>query len=125
MRTNIAMIVLALLLVVTCSIVIGKMSQRAQELTACAQAAADALPNDAESARQRLAEFESLWLKTEPRWQFIAIHEDLEEVSLALRETQDALLTDDLSVAKAACDRISEAVETILHKELPTPGNIF
>ena len=122
MRTNIAMIVLALLLVATCSVCIGRMAHRAQELTSCAQAAADALPNDPETTRQRLAEFESLWQKTEPHWQFIAIHEDLEEVSLALRETQDALLTDDLSAAKAA---ISEAVETILHKELPTPGNIF
>lgn len=125
MRTNIAMIVLALLLVAMCSVCIGRMAHRAQELTSCAQAAADALPNDPETTRQRLAEFESLWQKTEPHWQFIAIHEDLEEVSLALRETQDALLTDDLSAAKAACDRISEAVETILHKELPTPGNIF
>ena len=125
MRTNIAMIVLALLLVATCSVCIGRMTRRAQELTSCAQAAADALPNDPETTRQRLAEFESLWQKTEPHWQFIAIHEDLEEVSLALRETQDALLTDDLSAAKAACHRISEAVETILHKELPTPGNIF
>ena len=71
-----------------------------------------------------LTEFDPV-AKTEPHWQFIAIHEDLEEVSLALRETQDALLTDDLSAAKVACDRISEAVETILHKELPTPGNIF
>ena len=115
MRTNIAMIVLALLLVATCSVCIGRMAHRAQELMSCAQ----------ETTRQRLAEFESLWQKTEPHWQFIAIHEDLEEVSLALRETQDALLTDDLSAAKAACDRISEAVETILHKELPTPGNIF
>ena len=122
MRTNIAMIVLALLLVATCSVCIGRMAHRAQELTFCAQAAADALPNDPETTRQRLAEFESLWQKTEPHWQFIAIHEDLKEVSLAL---QDALLTDDLSAAKAACDRIAEAVETILHKELPTPGNIF
>ena len=69
--------------------------------------------------------FAARWARTERAWQFIAIHEDIEEISAALREAQEALELEDTTAAALACSRLPAAVEAVLQKEVPSPGNIF
>ncbi len=125
MKANIILILLSLSLLVTGSVCVGFMQKTATELQDIATLAAEALPDDPSAATEQLKRLEALWERTEPRWQFIAIHDDLSEVAMALEEAQDALLMDDIPTAKTACDHILSAIDTIMRKELPTPGNIF
>ena len=125
MRANVILILLSLALLVTCSVCVGFMHGTAEELVGIATQAADALPANPEAAEALLERLEALWTSTEPRWQFIAIHNDLAEVTNALKDAQDALLMEDIPAAKTACDHILTAIDTIMRKELPTPGNIF
>lgn len=101
------------------------MYRTTNELISIASSAAQTLPNDLGTAAQHLEEFEKLWQRTEPKWQFIAIHSDLENVSRTLLEAQDALIMGDVENAKRACDLLPEMLESIIRKELPTLGNIF
>ena len=43
----------------------------------------------------------------------------------ALREAQEALELEDTTAAALACSRLPAAVEAVLQKEVPSPGNIF
>ena len=89
------------------------------------QRAGAAAGGDAEAARAHLDAFAARWARTERAWQFIAIHEDIEEISAALREAQEALKLEDTTAAALACSRLPAAVEAVLQKEVPSPGNIF
>ena len=115
MRVNLILIVLALVLLGAGMLCVLGLNRSAQALLQEAEAAAEALPGDAEAARAHLDAFAARWARTERAWQFIAIHEDIEEITAALREAQAAL----------ACSRLPAAVEAVLRKEVPTPGNIF
>lgn len=125
MRANIILIAISLVLLITCSFCVFLMYRTSQQLMDIARIAADALPDHPQEAIEQLKLFRELWDRTEPRWQFISIHDDLAQVSQALQEAQDALLMNDIDTAKLACGRILESIDTIMHKELPTLGNIF
>lgn len=125
MRVNLVLIVLALVLLGTGMLCVLVLNHSAQVLLQEAEAAAAALPEDAETAKMHLNAFAERWEHTERAWQFIAIHEDIEEISAALREAQEALELEDTTAAALACSRLPVAVEAVLRKEVPTPGNIF
>ena len=119
MRVNLILIVLALVLLGAGMLCVLGLNRSAQALLQEAEAAAEALPSDAEAARAHLD------ARTERAWQFIAIHEDIEEITAALREAQEALELEDTTAAALACSRLPAAVEAVLQKEVPSPGNIF
>ena len=123
MRVNLILIVLALVLLGAGMLCVLGLNRSAQALLQEAEAAAAALPGDAEAARAHLDAFAARWARTERAWQFIAIHEDM--ISAALREAQEALELEDTTAAALACSRLPAAVEAVLRKEVPTPGNIF
>ena len=125
MKVNVILICLALALLAVAALCVGAMHGTSHELMAMAQEAASALPDDPETAAQRLEEFAARWERTEPRWQFIASHSDLEKVSDELLDARSALDAGDLAAAHLACERIPASIESILGKELPTLGNIF
>ncbi|MGI5884626.1 MAG: DUF4363 family protein [Candidatus Spyradocola sp.] len=125
MRVNVVLIALALVLLGAGVLCVVALDRSAQALLQEAEAAAAALPQDEAEANARLAAFAERWARTEPVWQFIAIHEDLEEISAALKEAQEALRLGDSTAAALACARLPAAIETVLRKEIPTPGNIF
>lgn len=116
---------ISIVLLITCTVCVNLMYRTTNELISIASSAAQTLPNDMEATAQQLQEFEKLWQRTEPKWQFIAIHSDLENVSQTLLEAQDALITGDADTAKHACDLLPKMLESIIRKELPTLGNIF
>lgn len=125
MRVNLILIVLALVLLGAGMLCVLGLNRSAQALLQEAEAAAAALPGDAEAARAHLDAFAARWARTERAWQFIAIHEDIEEITAALREAQEALELEDTTAATLACSRLPAAVEAVLQKEVPSPGNIF
>ena len=83
MRVNLILIVLALVLLGAGMLCVLGLNRSAQALLQEAEAAAAALPGDAEAARAHLDAFAARWARTERAWQFIAIHEDIEEISAA------------------------------------------
>lgn len=125
MRADVILIALAIVLLATGVVCVCLMRQTALELMDAAQAVSDLLPHEPAAALVLLQDLDARWTAVERRWQFVAIHEDLMEVSLALDEARNALQLDDADSARMACTRIITAIDAILRKELPTPGNIF
>ena len=91
MRVNLILIVLALVLLGAGMLCVLGLNRSAQALLQEAEAAAEALPGDAEAARAHLDAFAARWARTERAWQFIAIHEDIEEITAALREAREEI----------------------------------
>lgn len=125
MRADVILIALAIVLLATGVVCVCLMRRTALDLMDTAQAVSDLLPHEPAAALVLLQDLDARWTAVERRWQFVAIHEDLVEVSLALDEVRDALQLDDADSARMACTRIITTIDTILRKELPTPGNIF
>lgn len=125
MRMNAALILLSLLMLTAGIICVCGMHSNLEALTAEAAFAANSLPQDADAAIAALNRFSARWAKLEARWQLFAIHEDLDNVTSALTEAQNALETGDVQQAKTACDQLYFTLRTIHRKEVPSAGNIF
>ena len=104
MRVNLILIVLALVLLGAGMLCVLGLNRSAQALLQEAEAAAAALPGDAEAARAHLDAFAARWARTERAWQFIAIHEDIEEISAALGRPKKTVQTQ-LTRAKRLLDQ--------------------
>ena len=125
MRADVVLIALSLALLVMAIVCVCCLRTTAMELMEQARTARDLLPHDPERAAQEVDALFRRWTQVEKRWQFLSIHEDLMEVTLAVTEARDALDCGDADAACMALSRTMIALDAVLHKELPTPGNIF
>lgn len=125
MRADVVLIALSLVLLATAIACVCCLRATALELMEQARAAQDLLALDPGRAAQQVDELYRRWTDVERRWQFLSIHDDLMEVTLAVTEARDALDCGDADAACMALSRTVIALDAVLHKELPTPGNIF
>ena len=125
MRADVVLIALSLVLLATAIACVCCLRTTALDLMEQARAAQDLLCLDHARAAQQVDELCRRWTVVERRWQFLSIHEDLMEVTLAVTEARDALDCGDTGAACMALSRAVIALDAVLHKELPTPGNIF
>lgn len=125
MRADVVLIALSLVLLATAIACVCCLRTTALDLMEQARAAQDLLCLDPARAAQQVDELCRRWTVVERRWQFLSIHEDLMEVTLAVTEARDALDCGDAGTACMALSRAVIALDAVLHKELPTPGNIF
>lgn len=125
MRADAVLIALSLVLLVMAIVCVCNLRATALDLMEQARAAQDLLAFDPDRAEQEVDALYRRWMSVERRWQFVSIHDDLMEVTLAVSEARDALDCDDTDAAYMALTRTVIALDAVLHKELPTPGNIF
>lgn len=125
MRMNIALIALSMLILTAGIVCVYAMHRNLDALNEEAMYALDSLPDDAEGALAALDRFATRWERLKKLWQLFAIHEDLDNVTRALTEAQNALSAHDMQQATNACDALLLALEVIHEKEVPSMGNIF
>jgi len=125
MKGNAIMIAFALLvLAVAIGLVIWMNADSAELLGLCTQIESKTLNGD-DSAARDIEHLKQLWQKESVSWQYVAIHDDMHQVSDALISMAHSYQKGDKQDVLLYGEMFRTAVSSLMEKELPTLRNIF
>lgn len=126
MRGNVIMILLACLVVVVSVFLVVWINGGAQELLALCDRIDEAVREGRfEEAGQHIQALNRLWARDATAWQFVAIHDDMHQISNALIELSYSYQEGEPQVVLRNCQLLRTAISAVMSKELPTLENIF
>jgi len=125
MKGNAIMIAFALLvLAVAIGLVIWMNADSAELLSLCMQIEDKTLHGDS-SAAEDIERLKELWRRESVSWQYVAIHDDMHQVSDALISMAHSYQKGDKQDVLQYCEMFKTAVSALMEKELPTLRNIL
>lgn len=125
MKGCIAVIVVSLLLLVCNVLLMCWLNTQGTEMIVLCEEIQSALPEDPDAAQKTIDLLSTRWNKASLEWQYVAIHDDMHQISDALVEMDLSMRKGEIEDVLMHCAKLKTAIYAVMDKEIPSLENIL